>query len=551
MYYKSFLIIAAVCVTLPFLSESAFGHGLGGDAAPPISFEGMEVTIFTQLDPADMTAGEVDSANISIRFFDMLTDENLNQVTYRVEVWRSGDLLARNYFYDDDGTLNVEVRPKADCYEEKPWKCTEYYGEVHGTAGGLFARGEGRPLIDGPIFEKGGLYNVKVSIEGATSPRSLVAQPLNFDTFVSVAQDQSFFIKTAEAAEVPVTVKTYYDDVENFTYNQGNNAISFDMPFDWDPEYIELVQMVHEEIRVPKSFDPYNPETSFKGYVDGVEVDQRVLVMDPYSSETENIVHFLVTGTELQRINELLGESHYSSKTMSFELVPEGTVEKNSFDMPFDNGYKALIAWDSAYGAGDEIPFEFSFFDNNGGIVKDVIYAFGLVSPQGEQFNLVTGDTPEEFVGTKSVEGIATHFITIPDDGMYTLNLVLTGEGFSNYDEFFQSSQMFEVGVSTTSSFNPIPSAEQSVNIPNWVKNNAKWWSNGEIDDNTFASGIEFMIKEGIISVPTTSSGAQNDNATIPDWVRNNAAWWADGQIDDNTFASGIQFLVKEGIISV
>ena len=92
-------------MTLPFLSESAFGHGLGGDAAPPISFEGMEVTIFTQLDPADMTAGEVDSANISIRFFDMLTDENLEQVTYRVEVWRSGDLLARNYFYDDDGTL--------------------------------------------------------------------------------------------------------------------------------------------------------------------------------------------------------------------------------------------------------------------------------------------------------------------------------------------------------------------------------------------------------------------------------------------------------------
>ena len=273
--------------------------------------------------------------------------------------------------------------------------------------------------------------------------------------------------------------------------------------------------------------------------------------MDPYSSETENIVHFLVTGTELQRINELLGESHYSSKSMNFQLVPEGTVEKNSFDMTFDNGYKALIAWDSAYGAGDEIPFEFSFFDNNGGIVKDVIYAFGLVNPQGEQFNLVTGDTPEMFVGVKSVEGIATHLITIPDDSMYTLNLVLTGEGFSNYDEFFQSSQMFEVGVSTTSSFNPIPSAEQSVNIPDWVKNNAKWWSNGEIDDNTFASGIEFMIKQGIISVPTITSGAQNDNATIPDWVRNNAAWWADGQIDDNTFASGIQFLVKEGIISV
>jgi len=549
LYYKSLLFIAAVFVTLPFLSEDAFGHGLGGDAAPPISFEGMQVTIFTQLDPADMTAGEVESANIAIRFYDMLTDQNLEQVTYRVEVWRSGDLLARNYFYDDDGELNVEVRPKSDCYEAKPWKCTEYYGENHPIAGGLFARGDGqRPLIDGPIFEKGGLYNVKVSIEGATSPRTLVAEPLYFDTFVSVAQDQGFFIKTAAAEEIPVTVKTYYDDVENFKFNQSNNAISFDMPFDWSPEYIELVQMVHEEIRVPKSFQPYNPETSFKGYVDGVEVDQRVLVMDPYSSETENIVHFLVTGTELQRINEVLGTSHHSSKSMSFSLVPEGTVEKNSFDMSFDNGYKAIIAWDSKYGIGDEIPFEFSFFDNNGGLVKDVIYAFGLVNPQGEQFNLITGDNPEQFVGVKSIEGIATHLITIPDDGLYTLNLVLTGEGFSNYDEFLQTSQMFEVGVSTSSSFVPTPS--QSVSIPEWVKNNAKWWSEGQIDDNTFATGIEFMIKQGIISVPSTQSGV-NENATIPDWVRNNAAWWADGQIDDNTFASGLQFLIKEGIISV
>ena len=43
----------------------------------------------------------------------------------------------------------------------------------------------------------------------------------------------------------------------------------------------------------------------------------------------------------------------------------------------------------------------------------------------------------------------------------------------------------------------------------------------------------------------------RSQTVTIPDWVRNNAGWWADGQIDDNTFANGIQFLIKEGIISV
>ena len=29
------------------------------------------------------------------------------------------------------------------------------------------------------------------------------------------------------------------------------------------------------------------------------------------------------------------------------------------------------------------------------------------------------------------------------------------------------------------------------------------------------------------------------------------AGWWAEGQIDDDSFAMGIQFLIKEGIISV
>ena len=89
------------------------------------------------------------------------------------------------------------------------------------------------------------------------------------------------------------------------------------------------------------------------------------------------------------------------------------------------------------------------------------------------------------------------------------------------------------------------------LNIPDWVRNNAAWWANGEIDDNTFASGIQFLIKENIISVPITDGEKESQDRTIPDWVRNNAAWWADGQIDDSSFASGIQFLIKEGIISV
>ena len=37
----------------------------------------------------------------------------------------------------------------------------------------------------------------------------------------------------------------------------------------------------------------------------------------------------------------------------------------------------------------------------------------------------------------------------------------------------------------------------------------------------------------------------------MPNWVKNNAGWWADGQIDDNSFVLGIQYLIKVGIIIV
>ena len=41
----------------------------------------------------------------------------------------------------------------------------------------------------------------------------------------------------------------------------------------------------------------------------------------------------------------------------------------------------------------------------------------------------------------------------------------------------------------------------------------------------------------GIILVPNVSA----QEVTIPDWIKNNAGWWANGQIDDGSFVAGIQ----------
>ena len=37
----------------------------------------------------------------------------------------------------------------------------------------------------------------------------------------------------------------------------------------------------------------------------------------------------------------------------------------------------------------------------------------------------------------------------------------------------------------------------------------------------------------------------------IPSWIKNNAGWWADGQIDDTAFIRGIQYLITNGILQV
>ena len=94
-------------------------------------------------------------------------------------------------------------------------------------------------------------------------------------------------------------------------------------------------------------------------------------------------------------------------------------------------------------------------------------------------------------------------------------------------------------------------SAESSSSeIPDWIKNNAGWWANDKIDDGSFVSGVQWLISNGIMSIPPTEQGAGSDDA-IPDWIKNNAGWWADGQIDDNSFVSGLQWLISNGIMKV
>lgn len=96
-----------------------------------------------------------------------------------------------------------------------------------------------------------------------------------------------------------------------------------------------------------------------------------------------------------------------------------------------------------------------------------------------------------------------------------------------------------------------IPNAFTQDVIPYWIKNNAGWWADGQIDDSSFVSSIQWLISNGVMVIPPTEQGTSDGSNVIPDWIKNNAGWWADNKISEAEFISAIQFLIKNGIISI
>lgn len=86
--------------------------------------------------------------------------------------------------------------------------------------------------------------------------------------------------------------------------------------------------------------------------------------------------------------------------------------------------------------------------------------------------------------------------------------------------------------------------------IPHWIKNNANWWYQDQIDDSAFIKVMQYLVENKIMIVPTGEENTSKENK-IPLWIKNNAGWWANGTISDNEFVSGIQYLISSGIIVV
>ena len=142
---------------------------------------------------------------------------------------------------------------------------------------------------------------------------------------------------------------------------------------------------------------------------------------------------------------------------------------------------------------------------------------------------------------------VHTYWLMQGDPGLQKFAVIVHGTGpeYSVPDPAKFGYVIFDIDLQSKKS---VSGAEMS--IPSWIKNNAGWWADGIIDDNTFVTGLQWLISNDVMTIPPTEQGTGSDDV-IPSWIKNNAEWWADGVIPDDAFVSGLQWLISNGIMKI
>ncbi len=97
------------------------------------------------------------------------------------------------------------------------------------------------------------------------------------------------------------------------------------------------------------------------------------------------------------------------------------------------------------------------------------------------------------------------------NDGKYSYDLQLTSKDNGTFIvsvmyRGYQSETTFNY---TTPSQSTVPQSSSSVSqtplqsniIPQWVRNNANWWANGQISDSDFIKGLQYLIDNNILRI--------------------------------------------------
>ena len=502
-------LILTSLFSMVFLPDS-FGHGLGTETMPPVMIGDTEVT----LEVGSSTMIDSGIRQITITLFETSSDDSMKNTTFEVELIKGDDSLFVNNFERDDGILIMNLVPAED-------QGVEIINQE--TFASLFGLASDQFNVQGKVFESGGLYEFNIKIITIENYSNVLSQPVEYSLGISIPETTYYEIDGGVFGAQEIGIRTYFDQINEFDYIAERQEVQFSFPFDWEQETIDQSSVIHEEVLIPKSFGPLLV-SSFSATLNGIELDEDAINIDDFNAD-ERIVHVVVSQEQMQEIFDN-NDFHVDGITMNVkptksDLPLTGITENGQFKINLLSGFSNISK-------SSTLLLEYEILDV---FLKD--------KPMKVPYELkILHENNEIFTKSGTSSGVKSEpeklEFSIPSNVSGVLQLQFEKLGDSDYARL-----SFPISVETDSSV-----------IPDWVKNTAGWWANGEIPDSAFVNAIQYLIKQGIIVIPETEQG-DSDSSVIPDWVKNTAGWWANGEIPDSAFVNAIQYLIKQGIIVI
>ena len=416
-FAASFAVLSIIAVTFP--NEKAFGDGLTSETFSATLGE-RNAELLVQVNPPILTDASRNDAYMLFRLYDANNNQTIQYTTFFISVEKgigedAESIMPPTLFHTESGLLRLKVQPAEGGLQ--------IFGTQEQFLSAWVADPGGTVNIQGPLFLEGGLYHLRVEIFGVDNIRNIFADENipKFDSWLSVGD---VFTQTVgyQGQSYDTTVISYYDRVRDFSFDGSNQQFRWSMPFDWNVSRIEDTNIfIHEEVKIPKSLAGIGDTTSFAATVNGNPISGRMLAVDPYSSQQELTLHYLINKND---IISMASEIPEGDSDMIFTLAPStGQDAQTTGEILTDTGnINVVLEWaPDPLNANTQSTLTLSFYDGFSGerIVDDVNYNLRVLDNNGSQVYSQTGLVAEGGTGTQTID--------FPANENYRMEVEVTG----------------------------------------------------------------------------------------------------------------------------
>ena len=417
--FAAAIAILASTIAVSSLYQPSFGDGLTSETFSA-TLGNRNAELLVQVNPPILTDASRNDAFLLFRLYDANNNQTIKYTTFFITIEKGvGEnaevIMPPTLFHTESGLLRLKVQPAEGQLQ--------IFGTQEQFLNAWVADPGGTVNIQGPLFLEGGLYHLRVEIFGVDSIRNIFPDENipRFDSWLSVGD---VFTQNVDyqGQSYNTTIISYYDRVGEFSFDGNNEQFTWSMPFDWNASRIGNTNIfVHEEVKIPKSLPGIGASTSFAATVNGNPISGRMLSVDPYSSQQDLTIHYLINKNDVLNMASGIPEG---DSGMVFTLAPATSQNaQTAGEMLTDTGnINVVLEWAPAQlEANTQSTLKLSFHDGFTGerIADDVNYNLRIFDKNGSQVYSQTGLVAEGGSGSQPID--------FPANDDYRIEVEVTG----------------------------------------------------------------------------------------------------------------------------